>query len=48
VPSLAPGDASKMDTLNGAIEAVDLKALDAHDQAKFDASLKAAQASWKR
>jgi alpha-mannosidase len=41
VPSLAPGDASQMTTLNGAIAAVDLKALDAHDQAKFDASLKA-------
>ena len=44
VPSLAPGDAGKMATLNGAIGAVDLKALDAHDQAKFDASLKAAHA----
>jgi alpha-mannosidase len=44
VPSLAPGDASKEATLTGAIEAVDLKALDAHDQAKFDASLKASQA----
>jgi alpha-mannosidase len=43
VPTLAPGDASKMDTLNGAIAAVDLKALDAHDQGKFDASLKDAQ-----
>jgi alpha-mannosidase len=42
VPSLAPGDASKMDTLNSAIQAVDLKALDARDQGKFDASLKAA------
>jgi alpha-mannosidase len=31
-----------MDTLNSAIAAVDLKALDAHDQAGFDASLKAA------
>ena len=31
-----------MSTLNGAIDAVDLKALDAHDQSKFDASLKAA------
>ena len=41
VPSLAPGDAGKMDTLSGAIDAVDLKALDAHDQAGFDASLKA-------
>ncbi|WP_263350477.1 alpha-mannosidase [Acidicapsa acidisoli] len=44
VPSLAPGDASKEATLTDAIEAVDLKALDAHDQAKFDASLKASQA----
>lgn len=43
IPSLAPGDTSKMDTLNAAISAVDVKALDAHDQAKFDASLKAAQ-----
>jgi alpha-mannosidase len=42
VPSLAPSDASQMNTLNGAIGAVDLKALDAHDQARFDASLKAA------
>ena len=33
-----------MATLNGAIAAVDLEALDAHDQAKFDASLKAAHA----
>jgi alpha-mannosidase len=41
VPSLAPGDASKLDTLNGAIQTIDLKALDAHDQAGFDASLKA-------
>ena len=44
VPTLAPGDASKMDTLNGAIAAVDLKALDGHDGARFDASLKDAQA----
>ena len=43
VPSLAPGDASKTATLAEAIETVDLKALDAHDQAKFDASLKASQ-----
>ena len=34
--------ASQMATLNAAITAVDLKALDAHDQAKFDASLKSA------
>lgn len=33
-----------MATLNGAIGAVDLKALDAHDQGKFDASLNAAHA----
>ena len=32
VPSLAPGDAGKMATLNDAIHAVDLAALDAHDQ----------------
>ncbi len=42
VPTLAPRDASQMATLNGAITAVDLKALDSHDQAAFDASLKAA------
>jgi alpha-mannosidase len=41
VPSLAPGDQSKVATLNGAIQTVDLSALDAHDQARFDASLKA-------
>jgi len=41
VPSLAPGDAGKMDMLSGAIDAVDLKALDAHDQTKFDESLRA-------
>jgi alpha-mannosidase len=40
VPSLAAGDASQMATLNSAMAAVDLKALDAHDQSKFDASLK--------
>ena len=36
VPSLANGVEieSKMGTLNGAIAAVDLKALDAHDQAE--------------
>ena len=28
VPSLAPGDAGKMDTLNAAIQAVDIAALD--------------------
>ena len=44
VPSLAPADPSQMATLNGAIGAVDLKALDAHDQGKFDASLNAAHA----
>jgi len=43
VPALAPNDAGKQGTLNDAIRAVDLAALDAHDQAKFDASLKAAQ-----
>ena len=44
VPSLAPGDASKLSALNDSIHSVDLSALDAHDQAKFDASLNAAQA----
>ena len=43
VPSLAPGDASKMATLTDAIDTVDLKALDANDQAKFDASVLASQ-----
>jgi alpha-mannosidase len=42
LPSLAPGDSAKIDTLNSAIAAVDLTALDAHDSAKFDVSLKAA------
>src|ERR1035437_3388129 len=44
VPSLAPGDPSQLATLNGAIRTVDLAALDAHDQAEFDLSLKAAHA----
>jgi len=41
VPSLAgANDASSLNTLNDAIRSVDLKALDSHDQAKFDESLK--------
>ena len=44
IPSLAPGDSAALATLDAAIHAVDLAALDAHDQAKFDASLKAAHA----
>jgi alpha-mannosidase len=43
VPALAPNDAAKQSTLNDAIRTVDLTALDAHDQTKFDASLRAAQ-----
>jgi alpha-mannosidase len=53
LPSLAPGDSAKLDTLNSAIGAVDVAALDAAEissgesraqaQARFDASLKAAQ-----
>jgi alpha-mannosidase len=46
VPSFAPGDAGKMTTLNAAIAAVDVKALDQQGpdtQKKFDASLTAAQ-----
>ncbi len=45
LPSLAPGDTSKEDTLHSAIGDVDLAALDAHDQAKFDASLKTASST---
>jgi alpha-mannosidase len=41
VPSLAPNDPAPMATLNAAIATVDGKALDAHDQSKFDASLTA-------
>lgn len=40
IPALAPNDPAPMNTLTSAIDAVDLKALDAHDQAKFDASLR--------
>jgi alpha-mannosidase len=43
LPSLAPGDSAKEATLEDAIKTVDIAALDAHDQAKFDASLKTAQ-----
>jgi alpha-mannosidase len=43
VPSLSNNSAADEATLNGAITAVDLDALDAGDQAKFDASLQAAQ-----
>ena len=53
LPSLAPGDAGKMDTLNAAIGAVDIAALDNGDSSseitrsesrfKFDMSLKEAQ-----
>jgi alpha-mannosidase len=42
VPALAPNDEDKLATLNGAIRAVDLAALDANNQAKFDESLRAA------
>ena len=44
IPSFAPGDQGKLDALADAAKAVDFAALDAHDQRKFDASLKAAQA----
>ncbi len=44
IPSLAPGDAAPMTTLENAAHVVDIAALDAHDQDKFDSSLKAAQA----
>jgi alpha-mannosidase len=43
VPSLAPrNDQSNINTLNDAMAAVSLKALDAHDQGGFDQSLRAA------
>jgi alpha-mannosidase len=42
VPSLAPHDPAQMVTLNVAIQTVDLKALAAGDQSKFDLSLTAA------
>jgi alpha-mannosidase len=42
VPALAPNDPTQMTTLNDAIRTVDLAALDANNQAKFDASLRAA------
>src|SRR5579863_8504589 len=42
VPTLLANDASEMNALNGAIGAVDVKALDAQDQNKFDASLREA------
>jgi alpha-mannosidase len=44
LPSLAPGDTSKQDTLEAAIHDVDVNALDARDQGKFDASLIASEA----
>ena len=43
VPALAPNDPAQMATLNDAIRTVDLAALDANDQAKFDVSLRAAR-----
>jgi alpha-mannosidase len=42
VPVLAPSDPAQLATLNDAIRAVDLAALDANNQAKFDESLRAA------
>jgi alpha-mannosidase len=42
VPALAPSDPAQTATLNDAIRAVDLAALDANNQAKFDESLRAA------
>jgi alpha-mannosidase len=44
VPALAPNDVAQLATLIDSIRAVDLTALDAHDQFKFDASLNAAHA----
>jgi alpha-mannosidase len=44
VPSLAHNDATQLATLNSSVETVDVAALEAADQTKFDASLKAAKA----
>jgi Alpha-mannosidase len=44
VPSFSPAETSKLAILGDAIHAIDTSALDAKDQAKFDASLKTAQA----
>ena len=44
IPSLSKDPAADMATLQHAITTVDLSALDSNDQAKFDASLKAATA----
>ncbi len=44
VPALAPNDSAQMATLNDAVRDVDLAALDANNQAKFDESLRAAHA----
>jgi alpha-mannosidase len=44
LPSLAPGDAGRESALEAAVHAVDMSALDARDQSKFDASLIAAEA----
>ena len=43
VPSLSANPAADRATLAQAIKAVDLEALDKHDQARFDASLRASQ-----
>ena len=44
LPSIAPGDTGKRAELDGAIAAVNMRALSAANQTAFDASLKAAQA----
>ena len=44
IPSLAPSDPAQMTTLTSAIQDVDIKALAAGDQSKFDFSLAAADA----
>jgi len=43
IPSFAPNDQSRLDALADVARTVDLAALAAHDQARFDASLKATQ-----
>ncbi len=43
LPSISSNSSSDLETLNNAAKAVDLQALDAKDQGKFDASLKESQ-----
>ncbi len=45
IPSISKDVSADTETLEKAVKAIDLKALDSQDQSKFDASLKAAQST---